>query len=187
MTAVATGPAEVWLRGNPRPALAAAVVFALAASGTLAAVALGGGAAWLVRAVAAAAVVGGLIAALLVVAASQPRLVRRGDVLRVRLAPLAAHDVPLEIVECVFPGSSPLGDAAAPRRVGTVVVRLAERAVAWRERPAYAAWGTWHDGHLVIDGRWCEPLSLEVTKRLSQRLLEAKREVATAAEPQACR
>jgi hypothetical protein len=62
--------------------------------------------------------------------------------------------------------------------VGTVVIRLAERAAAWKQRPTFPAWGTWDDGHVVIDGRWCAPLSLEVTKQLGQRILEAKREVA---------
>lgn len=107
-------------------------------------------------ALAAAGAAGGALVTALAVTAALPRLVRQGDVLRVRLSPLAAHDVPLEIVECVFPGSSPLdGNAAAPRRVGTVVIRLAERAVDWKQRPTFAAWGTWDDGHVVIDGRWC--------------------------------
>jgi hypothetical protein len=166
----------VWLRSNPRPAVAGAVVVALAGAVAAATLWVAGGPAW------------GWWA---LVAASLPRLVRRGGMLRVRLSPLTAHDVPLEIVECVFPGSSPLeGSEAAPRRVGTVVMRLAERAVAWKERPTFAAWGTWNDGHVVIDGRWCEPLSLEVTKQLGQRILEAKREVATPPRPaveQACR
>jgi hypothetical protein len=105
-------------------------------------------------------------------------------VLRIRLAPLTAHDVPLEVVECVFPGSNPLAEAdesGPSRRVGTIVMRLAERATGWRHRPTFTPWGTWDDGHVVIDGRWCEPLSLELTRKLGQRILEAKREVAAPA------
>lgn len=181
----------MWLRSNPRPAVAGAAVVALAGAVAAAALWVAGGPPWRWWALAAAGVAGGAIALALVVVAALPRLVRRGGMLRVRLSPLTAHDIPLEIVECVFPGSSPLeGSEAAPRRVGTVVVRLAERAVAWKERPTFAAWGTWNDGHVVIDGRWCEPLSLEVTKQLGQRILEAKREVATPPRPaveQACR
>lgn len=188
MTGTASERSEVWLRSNPRPAVAGAAVIALAVAVAVALLWAGGGPAWTWWAAAVAAAAGGVIVAAILVTASLPRLVRQGDRLRVRLSPLAAHDVPLEIVECVFPGSSPLvgtESTAAPRRVGTVVVRLAERAVDWKTRPTFAAWGTWSDGHVVVDGRWCEPLSLEVTKQLGQRILEAKREVAAPARPDA--
>ena len=178
---------EVWLRGNPRPAVAGAAVFLVGLGAAGVAFRLSGWPAWAGWTLAAAAAAGGLVVAALVAVAALPRLVRRGAALRIRLAPLATHDVPLELVECVFPGSSPLAGAAdgpAPRRVGTVVVRLAERAVDWRRRPTFTAWGTWDDGHVVIDGRWCEPLSVEVTRRLGQRIVDAKREIA-AAIPQA--
>ncbi len=181
MTAAAH-PQEVWLRGNPRPAAVGTVACGLAGAAAVAAAWACGTPPWALVALAAAGVVAVAFALGLLVAAAAPRLERRGDTVRVRLAPLAAHDVPLEIVECVFPGSQPLGAVAeaTPRRVGTVVMRLAERATAWRSRPTFAAWGTWHDGHVVIDGRWCEPLSLEVTRHLGQRILEAKRDVAAA-------
>lgn len=188
MTGEASERSEVWLRSNPRPAVAGAAVVALAVAVAVAVLRAGGGPVWVWWAVAVAAAAGGAIAVALVMTASLPRLVRRGNRLRVRLSPLAAHDVPLEIVECVFPGSSPLAgtdSTAAPRRVGTVVVRLAERAIDWKERPTFTAWGTWSDGHVVVDGRWCEPLSLEVTKQLGQRILEAKREAAAPARPDA--
>ena len=188
MTGEASERSEVWLRSNPRPAVAGAAVVALAVALAVAVLRAGGGPVWIRWGVAVAAAAGGAIAVALVMTASLPRLVRRGNRLRVRLSPLAAHDVPLEIVECVFPGSSPLAgteSTAAPRRVGTVVVRLAERAIDWKERPTFTAWGTWSDGHVVVDGRWCEPLSLEVTKQLGQRILEAKREAAAPARPDA--
>lgn len=179
MTAAAE-PVEVWLRGNPRPAavgVAVCGVTAVAAVAVARACAAPPWFAWTLGAAGAIAVglVGGLLAA-----ASAPRLERRGGTVRIRLAPRATHDVPLEVVECVFPGSQaitePGGDAA--RRVGTVVIRLAERAREWRSRPTFAPWGSWDDGHVVVDGRWCEPLSMEVTKRLGARLLEAKRDAA---------
>jgi len=188
MTGTASERSEVWLRSNPRPAVAGAAVAGLAMAMVVAVLWTVGGPGWCWWAVALAAAASVPIVAALVVTASLPRLVRQGNRLRVRLSPLAAEDVPLEIVECVFPGSSPLvgtESAAAPRRVGTVVVRLAERAIDWKQRPTFAPWGTWSDGHVVIDGRWCEPLSLEVTKQLGQRILEAKREVAAPARPDA--
>ena len=117
-----------------------------------------------------------------VFAAAQPRLAQRGDRLVARLAPFSVQEVPLEVVECVFHGSQPLDAPAGlpPLRVGTIVVRLAERATDWRQRPTFSPWGTWTDGHIVCDGRWCEPLSVERARAISASLLEAKREVVTA-------
>lgn len=175
---------DVWLRGNVRPAvgLAALAVGALAAG--FAVLLACGLPAWIIWLAAAVAINVAAIAALLVWSASRPRLERRGTVLRLRLAPYAAHDVPLDAVECVFLGSQPIGreDADVYRlRVGTLVVRFAERATECRERLTFGPWGTWHDGYAVVDGRWCEPLSLEVARRVSARLLEAKRQVADVA------
>ncbi|MFM9059111.1 MAG: hypothetical protein ACKOSQ_08315, partial [Planctomycetaceae bacterium] len=140
-----------------------------------------------------AAVVAGAVA-VLARAASGLRLGRRDGAMLLRLSPWRTDAVPLGVVECVFPGSQRLAgpvlaqacedgaDAGASvpsaRRVGTLVIRFAERATEWRERPTFAAWGTWHDGHVVLDGRWCEPLSAEVARSIGQRLLEAKREAA---------
>jgi hypothetical protein len=164
--------------------LAVVVTAAVVAGGVVAgAVALGLSRGWL----AGIAVIAGLVLANAAVAAwvvSRPRLARAGDTLEVRLAPGQVERVPLEIVECIFRGSDPIrppGDAGAPPqfRVGTVVVRLAERAKAWHKRSTFSQWGTWDDGHLVIDGRWCEPLTRETVQGIATRLLEAKRQVAT--------
>ncbi|MEI6240363.1 MAG: hypothetical protein WCR51_08230 [Planctomycetia bacterium] len=174
---------EVWLRGNARPA--ALLVAAAVATGTALAVltllpqtsAVG-----LPLAIGFALLAGPVVAGL-GFAAVQPRLSRRGDMLRVRLAPLAAHDVPLEFVECFFMGSHVLPDPqerddVPTHRVGTLVMRVAERATAWQARPTFAPWGTWDDGAVVFDGRWCEPLSVDLARRLSARLVDAKRSVA---------
>jgi hypothetical protein len=40
-----------------------------------------------------------------------------------------------------------------------------------------SAWGSWEDGNVVFDGRWCEPLSQAVARDLSGRLLEARRQL----------
>lgn len=169
--------AEIWLRGNPRPAVALCAVLLAAAALAGAAVAAWGPAPWISAVVAAACVAAVIVGLGLVWTASRPRLARHGSVLEIRLSPLGVERVPLEIVECVFPGSQPLGadDGSADRRVGTLVVRLAERATEWRSRPVAAAWGTWDDGNVVFDGRWCEPLSQAVARDLSGRLLEARR------------
>jgi hypothetical protein len=195
MVSAADERCEVWLRGNLRPVLGIALVVAAVLAAVAAVVLradpspLGWG---MVAALTACSgvVVGGCLAI-----AARPRLVRLGSVVRVCLAPLSAHDLPLEIIECVFSGSASLaGDAAGSpedepadegpgRRVGTVVMRLAERATAWRERPTLASWGRWRDGYIVFDGRWCEPLSPEFVRGLSQRLVEAKRELVAGEAP----
>jgi len=184
MTAPMRAPErEIWLRGNVRPA-ALLVAAALAAGTALAVLAILPATAAIARPAAIAyALVAGPLVAGLALAAVQPRLTRRGSVLSVRLAPLVAHDVPLEFVECFFMGSHVLPgidgrDDLPGQRVGTLVMRIAERARAWQARPTFAPWGTWAEGAVVFDGRWCEPLSVELARRLSSRLVEAKREAA---------
>jgi hypothetical protein len=172
---------EVWLRGNLRPVLVIAVAAAgVAAVAGMAAV-MTTPPAWVIVAAAAA---GGLLLTglgVLAWAAVQPRLVRQGDSIVVRLAPLRVERVPLEVVECVFRGTEPViaGEELAPRfRVGTLILRIAERAGEWRERETFRFWGSWDDGHIVIDGRWCEPLSPESARRIATRLAELRRELA---------
>lgn len=179
--------AEIWVRGNPRPVIGLAVAGLVLAVALAAALVTVGGAMLPSRGVAVGSAAAVLLVALaaaglLLFGGLQPRLARRGGALVVRLQPLVAHEVPLEVVECVFPGSQPLPprshepDAEPDRRVGTIVIRLAERATAWRQRPTFTPWGTWEDGHIIIDGRWCQRLSPEFARGLGGRLVEAKRE-----------
>jgi hypothetical protein len=141
---------------------------------------------WAGAVVAGVAATGAALAAGLVWAAWQPRLARAGDTLEVRLSPFGRERVPLAIVECVFPGSQSLGpdaaDADDARRVNTLVLRLAERAMEWRSRPVTSAWGAWDDGNVVFDGRWCEPLSPTLAREIAARLMEAKRDAAQEAD-----
>lgn len=188
-TTTSLAAADVWLRGNVRPVLGLAAVAALVGAGLTAAVFLAGGptagqwlacAYWLVAT--------GSVAAFAAVA-MRPRLVHRIDpraqsVLEVRLAPGSSHAVPLDAIECFFMGSQRLEaeeDVAGDRpthRVGTLVMRVAERAKDWQARPTFAPWGTWQEGAIVFDGRWCEPLSVDLARRLSGKLVEAKRAAA---------
>jgi len=181
MTRAAAEPeCEVWLRANVRPAavLAAVALVAGTALAVLAALPSAPPVARLCAGVASVAAALPLVA--LAAAAARPRLVRRGRVLRVRLAPLLAHDVPLDVVECFFLGSQRLPgggdrDDLPTHRVGTIVMRIAERAAAWQARPTFPAWGTWAEGAVVFDGRWCEPLSADLVRRLTARLVDAQR------------
>lgn len=194
MSSAAGERGEIWVRGNLRPAAGLALVATVLAAVAVGVVTLAAAPPWVVATVTGIASLVLLLAFGCAAAAARPRLVRRGDVLRVCLRPLTTYDLPLDVVECVFAGSSPLGaavdaspeetqaDAEAGRRVSTLVMRLAERADTWRMRPTLPPWGRWNDGYIVIDGRWCEPLSPAFAREVSQRLLDAKRE-ATAVVP----
>lgn len=187
-----SAPTEVWLRGNVRPVLGVGAVLGGGLAVALVAAVAAAAPAGVIRFLAAGFAVVLVGVAFLAAAAGAPRVGRRGHALLVRLAPWRTEAVPLAVVECVFPGSQPLvgptmhhthaADAAEEpppgRRVGTLVIRFAERAVEWRERATFAPWGSWHDGHAIVDGRWCERLSAEKTRTISNLLLEAKREAA---------
>jgi hypothetical protein len=188
-TATSLAAADVWLRGNVRPVLGLAALVAFVGAGLTAAVLVAGvapAASWVVF---AGWLVAEAVVALLAAAAARPRLVHRrspqhGDILEVRLAPGASHAVPLDAIECFFMGSQRLEadddvtDDQPTHRVGTLVMRVAERAKDWQARPTFAPWGTWREGAIVFDGRWCEPLSVELARRLSGKLVEAKRAAA---------
>ena len=180
------GPAsEIWLRGNLRPvawlaAVAAVVEAVLVAAVVFRAPSLASS----LLAAALCVVIGGIIAALASVAA-RPRLERVGDCLRIRLSPTTAEDVPLDAIECFFQGSNPIARSGEPTcgdhaafRVNTLVMRLAERAADFSKRTTFTPWGTWDDGYVVFDGRWCEPLSPELARQIGRRLVDAKRSLA---------
>lgn len=172
--------AQVWLRGNLRPAALLAGVTVAAGTALAVLALLPQTAALGLPLLIGFAVLAGPVVAGLGLAAVQPRLSCRGDMLEIRLAPLVVHEVPVELVECFFMGSHVLPDPQGrdnvpTQRVGTLVMRIAERATAWQARPTFTPWGTWADGAVVFDGRWCEPLSVELARSLSSRLVEAKR------------
>ncbi|MFM8413640.1 MAG: hypothetical protein ACKOCX_02850 [Planctomycetota bacterium] len=181
MTAEASDRSEVWLRANVRPVAGLAVVLGLAAGAAVLASSVANTAPWLRWLVAGGCMVAATLLAAVARVSARPRLARAGDSLEIRLAPATVEQVPLTAVECIFRGTEPLADGRGeqPRfRVGTLVVRFAERAQEWRSRPTFRPWGTWSDGHAVIDGRWCEPLSRETVERIAAALLEAKRQAA---------
>ena len=195
MTRPTDPSAGIWLRGNVRPV----VVLAVLAKGAML-VSLGLWAWWTSAAAAAGPASGAFLAIWLAIgalvlgltaAASRPRLTLVGDTLRVRLSPTRVEEVPLAVVECFFLGSQALQQPGTPRadlpthRVGTLVMRVAERAIDYQQRPTFAPWGTWAEGAIVFDGRWCEPLSVDLARRLSASLLAAKR-AADASALQTC-
>jgi hypothetical protein len=195
--AVHTSPPEVWLRGNMRPVLLAAGASVLSGGLILAALVVFQAPVWLVVTVSVLLAVGTATTVAVAVESARPRLARRGNQLLVRLAPWQLEAVPLEVLECFFLGSSPVGshpatsacgesktsaeEDAAPsdqptRRRGTLAIRLAERSVVYVQRSASLPWGGWARGTIVVDGLWCEPLSAALVRDLTSRLVAAKRE-----------
>lgn len=114
--------------------------------------------------------------------AKQGRIFLKDSELIVRIGPASVERLPLDAVECFFLGSQPLDHSGDPIasdeaafRVGTLVVRVAERyghLASGRRGP----WACWEDGYLVVDGRWSEPLVVETLRRINGRLAVAKRQ-----------
>jgi len=191
MTNAGSQHAEIWLRGNVRPVAWLALLMAVVASGLIAVAIMMATAtlSWLLVAVfcGVAAVGVGMLACV----AARPRLERRGEFLQIRLSPTAVQRVPLDAVECFFQGSNPIARSGEPTcgehaafRVNTLVMRLAERAAEVSSCPTFTPWGTWNDGYVIFDGRWCEPLSADLARTLSRRLIDAKRSL-SAGQPAA--
>ena len=190
-TAAEPAAAVVWLRGNHRLAAllgAAAIGLLVVAAGTsLLSRAAEEGWSPVPAILAAGLSAGGIAAAAGSWLATRPRLLQRGDILLARVGPVRVDRLPLAAVEAVFLGSQPLdgrgrevsADVAA-FRVGTLVVRIAERAVGCAGWTGGGPWAFWEDGYLVIDGRWTEPLTAETVRRVNGRLIQAKRTAADA-------
>ena len=168
----------VWLRANGRPGV---VIASLAVAMALSLLLLTrpwsrsvGVVTWLGGAGVLVAGAGG------VMLTSRPRLVLEKESVRVHLAPGRIDPVPLEFVECFFLGSRlepppPGDDSTGGARVRTLVMRIAERAVDHAARPTLPLWGAWSEGSVNFDGRWCEPLSVDLVRRLNRDLATAKR------------
>jgi hypothetical protein len=114
--------------------------------------------------------------------AKQGRIFLEDSDLLVRLGPGSIERLPLDAVECFFLGSQlvdrsgdPVASEEAAFRVGTLVIRVAER-YAHRASGRYGIWAHWEDGYLVVDGRWSEPLVVETLRRINGRLAVAKRQ-----------
>lgn len=84
--------------------------------------------------------------------------------------------VPLQVVEAFFLGQGPvkLPGARRPPQAVNLVARLAQRYPEWANRDVKHALGSWCDGYVTIRGTWCEPLNVELVRRLNRRLLELK-------------
>lgn len=174
--------AEVWLDTNRRALWLGMLLPASVAAAALAGLAVSfwtrqhWGLQLLLASVAAAALwmVGELLYAL-----RCPRVAYDEGELLVYLEPTRPTRVPVELVECFFLG---LGESKLPPLQGkrpqtrNVVIRLAERAVAWRAQPVRPAFGQWCEGYITLRGTWCEPLTPQVLQRLNQKLAQVQRQ-----------
>lgn len=171
---------ETWLRTNRRILLLGMILPGVLILGGLIAAALNqsGGTPWLRYVGFAVAGLGLALFGILVPQLARPRLAYADGQLLVYLRAGQPFRVPVQIVECFFMGT---GAGQLPGAVGqevplrNLVVRLAEKATDYHHRDVKAAFGRWDDGYIVLHGAWCEPLHLEVVKRLNSRLAEAQR------------
>jgi hypothetical protein len=172
---------EIWLRSNRRvitaaalPPLVGAIVCFVIAAGYVS---------WIDAGVLRIlfGIMGGICLLSLAIYASlawQPRLAYAEGHLLVYLGLARPTAVPIEVVEAFLLGQGPswlAGKKHQRTETTTLVIRLAERATEWKHRPVYPMLGSWCDGYITIRGTWCEPLSVEVAKRLNLRLHELTR------------
>jgi hypothetical protein len=171
---------ETWLRTNRRIlALGMILPGALILGGLLAVLAAQRGTAmWIFYIAWAAAALGVVLVVLLAPQMFRPRLAYADGEVLVYLRAGGPLRVPVEIVECFFLGAGVgqmPGEAGKEISLRNLVMRLAEKATDYHHRDVKAALGNWDGGYIIIHGAWCEPLRLEVVKRLNARLAEVQR------------
>jgi hypothetical protein len=173
---------EVWLRTNPRPYVPAALLCALAATagGAVALDITGlGWPAWLRIAGGALAAVNVLALGGLIWVMRRPRLAYADGHLLVQVRHGRATRVPLKAVECFLLGQGPAYLSRRRERdsqVSTVVVRLSPKAEEFAHREVDPRLGAWCDSHITLRGTWCEPIDVDLVKRLNKRLGEVNRQ-----------
>ena len=172
--------AEIWLKTNRR-----ALALGLILPGLLLSIGVGlavlAEALWLRAAGGVVALVGLLGVALVARQIWQPRLAYDQRHLLVFLQAGPPHRVPIEVVEGFLMGQGPTllpGKRYQHTEAATVVIRLADAAVDWADRPTKPALGRWCGGYITLRGTWCEPLSVDLVQRLNLRLSEVHRSAA---------
>ncbi len=130
--------------------------------------------------VGAGAIVLGLLALMMI-----PRVAFDQDQVLVYLRGHRPYRLPLDVVECFFQGQGPTGITSRrgqDSKTTNVVVRIAERATQWHERPVKQSLGEWQNGYIIIRGTWSEPITEEKLRELNSKLAQAKRRLRSAAE-----
>lgn len=133
-----------------------------------------------------------LLALLMVGAAGvelrRPRIAYRDGKVLFNLRGSAPAAVPAEVVEAFFLGQGPAHlptiHSEVPECVN-LVARLSEKAPEWSRVEVKPALGQWCEGYVTIRGTWCEPLTVEVIRRLNRRLRELREAAAATAAGEA--
>jgi hypothetical protein len=123
-----------------------------------------------------------------------PRIRCDGRSLLVNLGEIRPCAIPLEAVECFFRGTGPTllsSQGAASVRVGTIIIRIADRARQWHQRPVLRWLGSWSGGYVSLSGLWSEPITPQLLADLNRRLVAEHRllrdpEARRHDEPTAC-
>lgn len=167
---------EVWLQPNRRALTT--TMFTFTVIGVAA-----GLAAWqidslAVRVIAAVVIA---VAALMICAAAielqRPRIAYRDGCVLFNLRGKEPAEVPVEVVEAFFLGQGPAHlptIKSQPPECVNLVARLSEKAPEWAKIDVKPALGAWCEGYVTIRGTWCEPLDVEVIRRLNRRLRELR-------------
>jgi hypothetical protein len=178
---------EIWLQPNRRALYTTLCTFA--AIGSLALLA-----GWKFEATAVRIITGGLaVLALLMVGAAavelrRPRIAYRDGKVLFNLRGSAPAAVPAEVVEAFFLGQGPAHLPTIHSEVSecvNLVARLSEKAPEWSRVEVKPALGQWCEGYVTIRGTWCEPLTVEVIRRLNRRLRELREAAAATAAGEA--
>ena len=178
---------EIWLHPNRRALWSTLATFA--AVGALALFVV-----WKFEAIAVQLIAGllALLALLMVGAAAvelrRPRIAYRDGKVLFNLRGSAPAAVPAEVVEAFFLGQGPAHlptiHSEVPECVN-LVARLSEKAPEWSRVEVKPALGQWCEGYVTIRGTWCEPLTVEVIRRLNRRLRELREAAAAGAAGEA--
>jgi hypothetical protein len=119
-----------------------------------------------------------LLLALLVWYTRTPRLAFDGEHLLVYLRSTGPIYVPIDLVGYFFLGSGLKalpGPGGREVQMSHLAVRLAEHAPDWAQVDVKPALGKWCGGTITIYGDWCQPLTVDLVKRLNALLAEAQR------------
>jgi hypothetical protein len=109
----------------------------------------------------------------------QPRIAYHDGRVRFYLTRGGPIDVPVGIIEAFFLGQGPVelpGGVAQRQEAVNLVARLSQRETDWARRDVKQALGQWCGGYVTIRGTWCEPLGVDVIRRLNRRLKEVQTE-----------
>ena len=171
---------EIWLRTNRR-ALMLGMILPVVLMGVGLLLAVGevlGGVFWL-RILGWAMVSVGIILWLVIALQMRlPRLAYADRHVIIYLRSGTPVRVPVEMVECFFLGTGTgqlPGSEGSTLPIRNLVIRIAEKAATFQHQDVKPALGRWDEGYVTIHGAWCEQLTLDVVRRLNDRLAAAQR------------